>query len=61
MINQSQLKQINTENNIYILFIVLVVSLSIICNIIMGVEVHVPVYFTVMKIPASALFYVLTC
>ena len=60
MINQSQLKQINTENNIYLLFVVLVVSLSIICNIIMGVEVHVPVYFTVMKIPAAALFYVLT-
>ena len=42
------------------LCVVSVASLSIICNIIMGVEVHIPLYFTVMRIPASALFYVLT-
>ncbi|WP_119344007.1 VUT family protein [Facilibium subflavum] len=60
MINQTQLKQINKENNIYILFVVAVASLSIICNLIMGVEVIIPVYFTQLTVPASALFYVLT-
>lgn len=60
MINQTQLKQINKEYNIYILFVVSVASLSIICNLIMGVEVHLPIYFTTLTVPASALFYVLT-
>lgn len=54
--NITQYKQIHKEFNIYILFVVSLVSLQLICNLIIGVEVKIYSF----AITASALFYALS-
>jgi len=55
-VNITQYKQIHKEFNIYILFVVALVSLQLICNLIIGVEVKIYTF----TITASALFYALS-
>lgn len=54
--NQSDILQINREYQIYFLFVILLISLQLICNTIEPIILSLGA----LKIPASALFYVLS-